>query len=193
MALRLGPLIIFGILGALCGFILSRSIARRAIFPPTAFVCRKIILLTPENRYKTNFKIQVELPDSISEKDKLGILRSIDRCSVKRTIQNNPEFIIEAVDNIDADTQGLLSVKPNENEEHFIAGKDASLEQTIRTMTQILADIGIKIEIASWRNIVPHVWSLHLREASSPMCFTNGKGATKEAVLCSALGEYIDV
>lgn len=149
-------------------------------------------IVDPENRYKQTFKIQVELPDSISEKDKLGILRSIDRCSVKRTIQNNPEFIIEAVDNIDADTQGLLSVKPNENEEHFIAGKDASLEQTIRTMTQILADIGIKIEIASWRNIVPHVWSLHLREASSPMCFTNGKGATKEAALCSALGEYIE-
>ncbi|MBT6031302.1 MAG: OsmC domain/YcaO domain-containing protein, partial [Kordiimonadaceae bacterium] len=51
---------------------------------------------------------------------------------------------------------------------------------------------GIKIEIASWRNIVPNVWSLHIRDAASPMCFTNGKGATKESALCSALGEYIE-
>jgi ribosomal protein S12 methylthiotransferase accessory factor len=50
----------------------------------------------------------------------------------------------------------------------------------------------MKIEIASWRNIVPHVWSLHLRDAASPMCFTNGKGSTKESALCSALGEFIE-
>ena len=59
-------------------------------------------------------------------------------------------------------------------------------------MTAILADLGMKIEIASWRNIVPHVWSLHMRDAASPMCFTNGKGSTKESALCSALGEFIE-
>jgi ribosomal protein S12 methylthiotransferase accessory factor len=52
--------------------------------------------------------------------------------------------------------------------------------------------LGIKIEIASWRNIIPNVWSLHIRDAHSPMCFTNGKGATKESALASALGEYIE-
>jgi ribosomal protein S12 methylthiotransferase accessory factor len=36
------------------------------------------------------------------------------------------------------------------------------------------------------------VWSLHIRDAHSPMCFTNGKGATKEGALASALGEYIE-
>ncbi|WP_348658166.1 OsmC domain/YcaO domain-containing protein, partial [uncultured Stutzerimonas sp.] len=46
--------------------------------------------------------------------------------------------------------------------------------------------------IASWRNIVPNVWSLHIRDAHSPMCFTNGKGATKESALASALGEFIE-
>jgi ribosomal protein S12 methylthiotransferase accessory factor len=59
-------------------------------------------------------------------------------------------------------------------------------------MSGLLADLGIKIEIASWRNIVPNVWSLHIRDAHSPMCFTNGKGATKESALASALGEYIE-
>ena len=59
-------------------------------------------------------------------------------------------------------------------------------------MTNLLADLGMKIEISSWRNIVPNVWSLHIRDAASPMCFTNGKGATKESALCSALGEFIE-
>ncbi len=59
-------------------------------------------------------------------------------------------------------------------------------------MTGILASLGMKIEISSWRNIVPNVWSLHIRDAASPMCFTNGKGSTKESALCSALGEFIE-
>jgi ribosomal protein S12 methylthiotransferase accessory factor len=59
-------------------------------------------------------------------------------------------------------------------------------------MSGLLANLGIKIEIASWRNLVPNVWSLHIRDAHSPMCFTNGKGATKESALASALGEYIE-
>jgi ribosomal protein S12 methylthiotransferase accessory factor len=50
----------------------------------------------------------------------------------------------------------------------------------------------MKIEIASWRNIVPNVWSLHIRDAQSPMCFTNGKGSSKESALASALGEFIE-
>tara|TARA_B110000091_G_C13802564_1_gene470946 strand:- start:1037 stop:2704 length:1668 start_codon:yes stop_codon:yes gene_type:complete len=50
----------------------------------------------------------------------------------------------------------------------------------------------MKIEISSWRNIVPNVWSLHIRDAASPMCFTNGKGTTKDSALCSALGEFIE-
>jgi len=59
-------------------------------------------------------------------------------------------------------------------------------------MSGILAGLGMKIEIASWRNIVPNVWSLHIRDAQSPMCFTNGKGSSKESALASALGEFIE-
>lgn len=74
----------------------------------------------------------------------------------------------------------------------YILGKDLSLEQTISNMTGILASLGMKIEISSWRNIVPNVWSLHIRDAASPACFTNGKGSTKESALCSALGEFVE-
>lgn len=149
-------------------------------------------IVDPENRYKQTFKILLEVPDDISDKDKEGMVRSIDRCTVKRTIQNNPDFIIETVSSLDDDAQGLLTIEPDFDHPKYIVGKDLPLDQTIANLTSILENVGVKVEIASWRNIVPNVWSLHLREASSPLCFTNGKGATKEAALCSALGEYIE-
>jgi ribosomal protein S12 methylthiotransferase accessory factor len=149
-------------------------------------------IVDPENRYQQIFKIQVELPADISEKDRQGILRSIDRCTVKKVVQAGPEFVIEEVENLDADAQALLTMNPAGEASTYIVGKDLPLEQTIANMSGVLAGLGIKIEIASWRNIVPNVWSLHIRDAHSPMCFTNGKGSTKESALASALGEYIE-
>jgi ribosomal protein S12 methylthiotransferase accessory factor len=149
-------------------------------------------IVDPENRYQQIFKIQVELPADISEKDRLGILRSIDRCTVKKVVQAGPEFVIEEVENLDADAQALLMPALTAGEGTRILGKDLPLEETIANMSGIMAKLGMKIEIASWRNIVPNVWSLHIRDAHSPMCFTNGKGATKEGALASALGEFIE-
>jgi len=149
-------------------------------------------IVDPENRYQQIFKIQVELPADIEEADRRGILRSIERCTVKKVVQAGPEFIIEEVENLDADAQSLLTLKPASDASTYIAGKDLPLEQTIANMSGVLAALGIKIEIASWRNLVPNVWSLHIRDAHSPMCFTNGKGSTKESALASALGEYIE-
>ena len=149
-------------------------------------------IVDPQNRYQQIFKIQVELPSDIAEVDRRGILRSIDRCTVKKVVQAGPEFVIEEVENLDADAQALLALTPASDTRTCILGKDLPLEQTIANMSGILASLGIKIEIASWRNIIPNVWSLHIRDTHSPMCFTNGKGATKESALASALGEYIE-
>ncbi|MCL2912728.1 OsmC domain/YcaO domain-containing protein [Shewanella corallii] len=149
-------------------------------------------IVDPENRYNQIFQIHVELPDSISDKDRQGILRSIDRCTVKKVVQTGPEFKIETVESLDEDAQAMLMVKPADGDSTFILGKDLPLEQTIANMTALLEDLGMKIEISSWRNLVPNVWSLHIRDAASPMCFTNGKGSTKESALCSALGEFIE-
>jgi ribosomal protein S12 methylthiotransferase accessory factor len=149
-------------------------------------------IVDPENRYRQIFKIQIELPADISAKDRQGILRSIDRCTVKKVVQAGPEFVIEEVESLDADAQALLIPNSGVGGETYIVGKDLPLEQTIANMSTVLANLGIKIEIASWRNLIPNVWSLHIRDAHSPMCFTNGKGATKESALASALGEYIE-
>ncbi|TDR18462.1 OsmC domain/YcaO domain-containing protein [Marinicella litoralis] len=149
-------------------------------------------IVDPENRYNQIFQIQVELPDDLSEKDRQGILRSIDRCTVKKVIQTGPAFKVEAVESIENDAQAMLMEQPANSSNTFILGKDLSLEQTITNMTRKLAELGMKIEISSWRNIVPNVWSLNIRDAASPLCFTNGKGSTKESALCSALGEFIE-
>ncbi|WP_300432376.1 OsmC domain/YcaO domain-containing protein [uncultured Thalassolituus sp.] len=149
-------------------------------------------IVDPENRYNQIFKIDVELPENISEKDRLGILRSIDRCTVKKVVQTGPDFQIDVVENLDEDAQALLQAPEMEGEGTSILGKDLPLEQTIANMTGLLADLGMKIEVASWRNIVPNVWSLHIRDADSQMCFTNGKGSTKESALASALGEFME-
>jgi ribosomal protein S12 methylthiotransferase accessory factor len=149
-------------------------------------------IVDPENRYRQIFKIQIELPADISAKDRQGILRSIDRCTVKKVVQAGPEFLIEEVESLDADAQALLAPNSGAEGDTYILGKDLPLEKTIANMSMVLANLGIKIEIASWRNLIPNVWSLHIRDAHSPMCFTNGKGATKESALASALGEYIE-
>lgn len=150
-------------------------------------------IIDPENRYRQTWTIDVELPESISDHDREGILKSIDRCTVKKVIQEGPEFIIRTHNVLGKETAGVMYESTDSNESKtMIIGKDASLEDTIAQMSKVIADLGIKIEIHSWRNPVPHVWSVHIRDADSPMCFTNGKGASKNAALASALGEYLE-
>lgn len=177
---------------ALCAAYFARIYCLSRNIPTENIRLSQNNIVDPENRYNQIFQIQVELPESISDKDQAGILRSIDRCTVKKVVQTGPEFKIETVENLDEDTQAMLMEQPQGDTNTFILGKDLSLEETILNMTGILADLGMKIEIASWRNIVPNVWSLHIRDAASPMCFTNGKGASKQSALCSALGEFIE-
>ncbi|MFH6598669.1 OsmC domain/YcaO domain-containing protein [Ectopseudomonas khazarica] len=185
-----GPFDYFLASSALCAAYFVKLYCQTRDIPTEHIRLSQNNIVDPENRYAQIFKIQVELPADISEKDRQGILRSIDRCTVKKVVQQGPEFIIEEVDNLDADAQALLM--PVSDSTTYIPGKDLPLEQTIANMSGILADLGMKIEIASWRNIVPNVWSLHIRDAQSNLCFTNGKGASKESALASALGEFIE-
>ncbi|QJD57848.1 OsmC domain/YcaO domain-containing protein [Pseudomonas sp. gcc21] len=187
-----GPFDYFLASSALCAAYFVKLYCNTRNIPTDNIRLSQNNIVDPENRYNQIFKIQIELPADMSDKDRLGILRSIDRCTVKKVVQTGPEFVIEQVENLAADAQALLMPLNDSAEGTRILGKDLPLEQTIANMSGILADLGMKIEIASWRNIVPNVWSLHVRDAQSPMCFTNGKGATKEAALASALGEFIE-
>ncbi|MDE2367148.1 MAG: YcaO-like family protein, partial [Betaproteobacteria bacterium] len=187
-----GPFDYFLASSALCAAYFVKLYCETRNIPTDNIRLSQNNIVDPENRYKQIFKIQVELPEDISAADRQGILRSIERCTVKKVVQTGPEFVIEVVENLDADAQALLTLSPETEARTYIVGKDLPLEQTVANMSRVLADLGIKIEIASWRNLVPNVWSLHIRDAHSPMCFTNGKGASKESALASALGEFIE-
>ncbi|MDO7910953.1 OsmC domain/YcaO domain-containing protein [Pseudomonas monteilii] len=187
-----GPFDYFLASSALCAAYFVKLYCQSRDIPTDNIRLSQNNIVDPENRYQQIFKIQVELPADLSDKDRQGILRSIDRCTVKKVVQTGPEFVIEAVDDLDADAQGLLMPALDATGRTEVLGKDLPLEQTIANLSALIADLGMKIEVASWRNIVPNVWSLHIRDAQSPMCFTNGKGASKEAALASALGEFIE-
>ena len=187
-----GPFDYFLASSALCAAYFVKLYCQARDIPTENIRLSQNNIVDPEDRYKQIFKIQVELPADMSDKDRQGILRSIDRCTVKRVVQTGPDFVIDIVDNLDADAQALLGTSVDENSQTFIPGKDLPLEKTIATMSGLIADLGMKIEIASWRNIVPNVWSLHVRDSQSQLCFTNGKGSTKESALASALGEFIE-
>lgn len=76
--------------------------------------------------------------------------------------------------------------------EHFIPGKDASLESSISRMQARLAEIGFNVEERSWLNPIDGIWSVHLADRDCPLLFTNGKGATQLAARASALGEFFE-
>ncbi len=187
-----GPFDYFLASSALCAAYFVKVYCKARDIPTEDISITQDNIIDPENRYKQTFVIRAELPESISEKDRNGIIASMSRCTVKRVVQNVPDFKINAIGVLGKDSGLLYESDSDDNTKTMILGKDCSLEETITNMTALIESLGIKIEIASWRNIVPHVWSVHIRDADSPMCFTNGKGATKDAALCSALGEYLE-
>jgi len=77
-------------------------------------------------------------------------------------------------------------------EKTYIKGKDSDLETSIAVMEAKLESFGFDIEQASWLNPVSHVYSVHIRDKSCPLMFTNGKGSSKKSCLASALGEYFE-
>ncbi|OTQ11029.1 ribosomal protein S12 methylthiotransferase accessory factor YcaO, partial [Gilliamella apicola] len=66
------------------------------------------------------------------------------------------------------------------------------LEDSINYFHQQLASYDLEVKEASWLNPVPNVWSVHIQNTQCPLCFANGKGASKKAALASALGEYFE-
>ena len=76
--------------------------------------------------------------------------------------------------------------------EHYLPGKDASLEHSIATLHAKLATLDFHVEERSWLNPVEGVWSVHLRDHDCPLLFSNGKGASELAARASALGEFFE-
>ncbi len=86
-----------------------------------------------------------------------------------------------------------LTIQPDDAASTFILGKDLPLEHTtIANMTSILAYLGMKIRKCHHGAILCQMFGRYIFVMPLLWCFTNGKGATKESALCSALGEFIE-
>ena len=107
-----GPFDYFLASSALCAAYFVKLYCQTRDIPTDNIRLSQNNIVDPENRYNQIFKIQVELPADISAKDRQGILRSIDRCTVKKVVQTGPEFVIEEVDSLDANAQALLMLDP---------------------------------------------------------------------------------
>ncbi|MCM8542249.1 MAG: OsmC family protein, partial [Lentisphaeraceae bacterium] len=88
-------------------------------------------IVDPENRYNQVFQIQVELPESLSERHRKGILTAIDRCTVKKVIQEKPDFKIETVNSLGEDSTLMYMNRSENDSQTMIQGKDLPLEETI--------------------------------------------------------------
>lgn len=73
-----------------------------------------------------------------------------------------------------------------------IAGKDASLEDSLSRFKQIAAQLKLEMIEDTWLNPLPDLWSVHLSLANCPAIYSNGKGSSKDAALCSAYGEIFE-
>ncbi len=187
-----GPFDYFLASSALCAAYFAKVYCNARGIPTEDLSIVQDNLVDPDNRYQQTFQVRAELPEGLSEKHRDGIISAMERCTVKRVIQNGLAFKVDSVSAAQKDSGLLYESDSRDGARTMIPGKDRSLEETITNMSALIGSLGIKIEIAAWRNIVPHVWSVHVRDADSPMCYTNGKGATREAALCSALGEYLE-
>ena len=65
--------------------------------------------------------------EQVSQEDRAGILRSIDRCTVKKVVQRGPEFKIESVESLGQDA-GLI----------YLGGGATDFLQPIRLAPQVV-------------------------------------------------------
>lgn len=73
-----------------------------------------------------------------------------------------------------------------------IAGKDAALEDTLSRFKQVAQELKLDLVEEQWLNPLPDLWSVHLSIANCPAIYSNGKGSTHDAALCSAYGEIFE-
>ncbi len=83
---------------ALCAAFYIRSYCERREIPIDQIeITQDNIKVDESDRYKQCFHLKVKVPDSVSEKDRVGIMRSAGGCSVKKVMAKVPEFKVEVI------------------------------------------------------------------------------------------------
>ena len=82
-----GPFDYFLASSALCAAYFVKLYCNTRDIPTENIRLSQNNIVDPENRYKQIFKIQVELPPDISDKDRQGILRSIEPNEIASAVE----------------------------------------------------------------------------------------------------------
>lgn len=82
---------------ALCAGYFVKAYCDARKLPTDGIKISQVNIKDTENKYKHTFDIKIHLPEGFSDKDKEGILRSVEGCSVKKAIQQIPEFKVSIV------------------------------------------------------------------------------------------------
>ena len=90
-----GPYDYFLASSALCAAYFVKVYCKARNIPTDDIFISQNNIVDPENRYNQALKIEIQLPENITDKDRKGMIAAMDRCTVKRVIQNEPEFIIK--------------------------------------------------------------------------------------------------
>lgn len=74
-----------------------------------------------------------------------------------------------------------------------ILSKSAPLEESIRKMRAVLADVGCETTFSQEKHPLENCYSVNLGSVEAPShIYSNGKGVLSDASIASALGEYIE-
>jgi len=83
---------------AMCvGFYVNSFCKKRNINTEGINITQIDTSIDENNYYNRNFKIEIKLPDTFPLKYKDALLKTAQNCTVKKVIQNNPEFNLEII------------------------------------------------------------------------------------------------
>ncbi len=74
----------------------------------------------------------------------------------------------------------------------LLPDKDAPLEETLRRVNKIFAEITLAVDIVSELQPLSSCWSHRIQLQQSPVLATNGKGESKKASLVSGFAEMVE-
>lgn len=80
---------------ALCAGYFVKAYCQPRNLPTEEISITQTNVKDPENKYKHTFNITIQVPSSFSEKDRNGLLKAVEGCSVKKAIQQIPDFKVE--------------------------------------------------------------------------------------------------
>jgi ribosomal protein S12 methylthiotransferase accessory factor len=132
-----GPFDYFLASSALCAAYFAKVYCNARDIPTEDISIVQDNIVDPKNRYQQTFRIRAELPEGIAEEDRAGIIRAMDRCTVKRVIQNSLGFEVDSIGVLGSES-GLLYEGESRHQDHdlgqrsFTGRDDHSHEQSHR-------------------------------------------------------------